>query len=199
VRSVWHCSPSQHTKFTYLVRHDWFKSNRGALAGEPWFVRIQACILYFYATSIYNIGLRLRPVTSQEIRPPNLLFFGGNGSAFLDWMTEFQSWNASPSRSAFSSLFQSVLEAGFGKALGTQLMVLTSTIPKHEVALGLLQPETPLLRDNAVIDPPVGEAFSLERGANAERDATSTLSSDELRSKGIAALRFMRPFPEREI
>jgi hypothetical protein len=193
--------PSHHTKFTYLVRHPWFHERRGVLSAEPWFPAVQACILYFYGALHFNIGLRLRAISGEEVQPPDFIFFGGNGSTYLQWLTEFQPWNSAPARPNFSRLFQGILEVGYGRQLAAPLEVLTSTKPKHEVALGLLEQGIPVAGHQNATDVPVGEEVALRRDSAVLGPflPESTLLSDDLSAVGVPNLRFTRPFAEREI
>jgi hypothetical protein len=203
LRRVIDAYPSHHTKFTYLVRHRWFDEKRGALSGEPWFPAVQACILYFYGAILYNIGIRLRNATSDDgVRPPDLIFFGGNGSSYLNWLTEFQSWNRAGARPAFTKFFQSILEEGYGKELGAPLEILTTSKPKHEVALGLLEPETAIVASNVQLEAPVGEGVFFQQTGGSEAasyGAEDTLPSASLPSTAIPHLRYTKKFNDREI
>jgi hypothetical protein len=200
MRRVLDAYPTQHAKFTYLVRSPWFAQQRAALAGEPWFPSIQACILYFFAAIHYHIGLCLRTAVSADVQPPDFLFYGGNGSGYLHWLTEFLPWNVAPTRPAFSGLLQRVLEEGWGRPLATNLTILTSSRPKHEVALGLLEEEHGIEGDRAPSQPPVGEAIQLgNAGEGIERRPDAMLSSADLQERGVRQLRFSLPLTEREI
>lgn len=196
--------PSHHARFSYLVRQPWFAQRRGELSGEPWFPAVQACILYFFGTIHYNIGLQLRSATASaqgELRPPDLLFFGGNGSGYLHWLTEFRSWNDASSRDAFGGFLQKMLEAGYGKPLGDKLEIRTSSRPKHEVALGLLEDAGSAMTQDVRTEPPVGEAVTLpgDQGATSTYEPEGMLPSAELGERGVARLRYARPFDEWEI
>ena len=198
VKGVIDAYPSHHTKFTYLVRHPWFAGKQGTLSSESWFPQVQACILYFYGAIHYNIGLRLRGVTAGDVRPPDYLFFGGNGSSYLNWLTEFRPWNTSRTREGFTSLFQAMLEAGYGQPLGDTMTLLTSSNPKHEVALGLLTTDSYPAESGIPSSPPLGELVTL--GGDAKEYAPEgALSGVVVSQRGLHNLRHVRPFDEWEI
>jgi hypothetical protein len=202
--------PSFHTKFTYLARLPWFKQNLGTLATAPWFMNVQAAILYFFGANLYNIGLRLRGLDSSQGEPADLVFFGGNGSAYLDWLVEFRPWNSAPINDdkpdptggrKFASVLQSLFEAGLGQPLGHTLKIRASSRPKLEVALGLLATDNYPQYENIVSHPPVGEHLTLPLGGGQAK----SLSPDEALDGGTVAqvgpgrVQHAKPFAEWEI
>jgi hypothetical protein len=197
-RRVLDAYPTNHTKFTYLVKHPWFHQHRPQLSSEPWFPAVQACVLYFYGVIHYNLGLGLRDIPSAGFEAPDYLFFGGNGSSYLNWLTEFQPWNGSPMRAAFSQVFQSLFEAGYGRPLGLTLEVLTSSRPKHEVALGLLEDDVKIKLNPATTEPPVGESISLT-GTSHAYGPGKHLPTSMVAQHGIPKLHFDSAFADREI
>lgn len=197
--------PTNHTKFTYLVRQPAFIKGRAALTGEPWFAAVQACILYFFGAIAYNIGFRLRVLPLDgDVRLPNVIFFGGNGSTFLHWLTEFEPWQESPKLAReFSAVLQNLLEAGYATRLGHRLSVRTSSRPKLEVALGLLNGDAYPDFGNAAGESWVGEDVSLvgdnQRGHPSSYTASTTLSGTMLSQYGISRLKYELPFSRWEI
>src|SRR4051812_4002223 len=68
-------------------------------------------------------------------------------------------------RPAYSQLLQGMFEAGYGKALGHGLSILTSSQPKQEVVLGLLAARDSAPSPATASAPLVGEIVTLTKGS----------------------------------
>jgi hypothetical protein len=205
--------PSDHARFSFLVRQPWFEQQQAGLVHEGWFRGVQASLLYFFGTVLFNIGLRLRRVMDDErakamgVEPPDMLFFGGNGSTYLNWLTNFRPWNRAGLREEFQRALQTLFEAGYGKPLADTLVIHTSSRPKQEVALGLLA-RTDLNRDSrdaqgrpkrpSPSDPPVGEDVRV-RAPDGPRDVPATHQLRGQDARDLGALLYLKPYQEREI
>ncbi|MDB4912402.1 MAG: hypothetical protein JWM95_46 [Gemmatimonadetes bacterium] len=186
--------PSDHARFSYLVRLPWFEEQKGNLAAEPWFADVQACILYFYSSILYNIGLRLRTVNDTGIAPPDMIFFGGNGASYLNWLTQFNPWNSSRLAPAYTEVLRSALERGFGKSVQS-VKIQTSGQPKMEVVLGLLIDGNDDRVTEVDSTSPVGESIVFAGGSRA---AGSQLILADLKGS-LGSLSYTLPFPQWEI
>ncbi|HEX8452773.1 MAG TPA: hypothetical protein VF647_11795 [Longimicrobium sp.] len=194
--------PTEHTRFTYLVRQPWFAEHCGALAGEPWFMSVQACIAYFYSAILYNVGLRLRSLEPSQGSPPDALFFAGNGASYLNWLTQFEHWNQSPLSKPYTRLFQRVLEAGYGQPLPGDLKISSSSKPKQEVVLGLLRDDPFSADDDIPSFQPVGEDVSVpgqDGGETRSLTAPEMLDASALSREQVIELSYSQPFGEWEI
>lgn len=194
--------PSEHTRFTYLVRQPWFASHRGTLGSEPWFIDVQACIAYFFSVIVYNIGLRLRAAPPEGVAPPDILYFAGNGASYLTWLTQFERWNGSVLAPPYTRVFQQMLEAGYGNKLPGSLQILTSSRPKLEVVLGLLAARRRATTDADVpSDQPLGEDVSLptQDGKIREWKRTESLGGAAFGPQQVSALEYTAKVSDWEI
>lgn len=193
---------SSHSKFSYLVKTEWFARHHSDIAAQQWFEQFQCAIFYFYSTLLYYVGLRLRAERLTPDQHPNIVFFGGNGSRFLDWLVAFSDWSTAQKETCLRA-FSAILHAGLAPNEGTamslapRLDVRASASPKHEVAVGLLLAEAGLKIDQSHSGAALGEVVKVGEGdALSAKASTKDASISQERAKD---LKFTAPFAEREI
>jgi hypothetical protein len=186
---------SSHSKFNYLIRTEWFSEHQGDIASQPWFERFQIATFYFFSVILFYVGLQLRGAELSGERLPNIVYVGGNGSRFLDWLTSLTEWSAGEQR-VFSKAFSKMLQAGMATGETVTIEVRASGNPKHEVAVGLLQ-------DGASFDleaPPaavLGEEIRF--GANATRKADESTIGQAITPENYQQVAYIQPLAKREI
>jgi len=121
----------------YLLRSPWYRGD-GALRfrDSPEYGAFRGMVLYFFAAAFYHTGLLLRAVDAAH---PDLrldaVVLAGNGSRFLEWLQ--REWGDAVSN-PFRDVLLSVLAAARGVPQAKAPLVVPSSAPKHEVALGLV-------------------------------------------------------------
>jgi len=192
---------SSHSKFSYLVQTDWFARHHSDIAAQAWFEQFQCAIFYFYSTLLYYVGLRLRAEKLTSEQYPNIVFFGGNGARFLDWLVAFSDWS-SAQKGQYLRAFSEILHTGLapgtrGEALATRLDVRASASPKHEVAVGLLLDPAGLRVEQSHTGAALGEVVVVGEGRAFSAEVSTRDVS--IAQEGAKDLKFTAPFAEREI
>ena len=161
-----------HLAFSYLVGTEWFRKRQADLfTGQAAFHSFQALVLYFFGALFYYLGLSLRslPPAGREIELPVSILVAGNGSRYLDWLTDLI-----PARSGddvFKRTLGHLLAAGAGIQSPDRIpSIVSSSQPKQEVARGLVAQVGPgdLPASTALTTPVVGEAVTLRLGDKGE-------------------------------
>lgn len=192
---------SSHSKFSYLVKTEWFAQHHSDIAAQAWFEQFQCAVFYFYSTLLYYVGLRLRGEISAADQYPNIVFFGGNGARFLDWLVAFSDWSTAQ-KERYLRAFSAILHTGLapGKATPAQpprLDVRVSALPKHEVAVGLLLDTAGLVIEQSHTGAALGEVVKVNEGEPLSAEAsTRDAAIAQERAKDLV---FAAPFEEREI
>ncbi|HEU4560719.1 MAG TPA: hypothetical protein VFS20_22895 [Longimicrobium sp.] len=193
---------SSHSKFSYLVKTEWFARHHSDIAAQAWFEQFQCAVFYFYATLLYYVGLRLRTEKLTPDQHPNIVFFGGNGSRFLDWLVAFSDWT-SAQKGQYLRAFSAILHAGLAPtaekaaAEPPRLDVRASASPKHEVAVGLLLDPAGLKIEQSHTGAALGEVVKVGEGGTLAAEASTRDAS--IAQEGAKDLKFTAPFAEREI
>jgi hypothetical protein len=193
---------SSHSKFSYLVKTAWFERHHSDIAAQAWFEQFQCAIFYFYSTILYYVGLRLRAEKLTPDQHPNIVFFGGNGARFLDWLVAFSDWSTAQKAQylrAFAAILNAGLapEVGTGAASTTRLDVRASASPKHEVAVGLLLDQGGLSIEQSHTGAALGEVVNV--GVGSALNAESSTRDASIAQERAKDLKFTAPFEEREI
>jgi hypothetical protein len=199
---------SSHSKFSYLVKTEWFARHHSDIAAQAWFEQFQCAVFYFYATLLYYVGLRLRAEKLAAEQHPNIVFFGGNGARFLDWLVAFSDWSTAQ-KGRYLRAFSAILHAGLAPEAGRtaetgspageppRLDVRASAHPKHEVAVGLLLDPAELRIEQSHTGAALGEGVKVGDGKALNAEASTREAAIALeRAKDLV---FTAPFAEREI
>jgi hypothetical protein len=168
-----------HLAFSYLVGTRWFAEGEAAqFAAQPAFQSFQLVVLYFFGALFHYLGLSFRSLGESQV--PHAVVLGGNGSRYLDWLTNLKAANPN---SIFRTALARVLVTAAGAAEERAPVIEISSHPKAEVASGLAAKThtLPLDEAGAVRTPLVGEAVSLGLAGGARSfEPISRFSSDDL-------------------
>lgn len=164
----------------YLLRSPWYRAD-GALRfrESPEYGAFRGAVLYFFAAAFHYTGLLLRALdaTHPDLRV-DAVVLAGNGSRFLEWLQ--REWGETVSN-PFRDALLSVLSAARGVPQAKAPLVVPSSVPKHEVALGLVAgvDATKLKVAPHARNSVVGESVRIERdgGEPARYAATSRIAS----------------------
>jgi len=129
-----------HLAFSYLMRTPWFASGKAALfRATPEFRAFQGMVFYFFAALFHYVGLSFRGLPPVEgsggPRVPGTVTLAGNGSQYLDWLSDLRPGTpGDPFRAALADIL--LRAAGAPRASAVEVRV--SQTPKQEVARGLV-------------------------------------------------------------
>jgi hypothetical protein len=130
-----------HLAFSYLVTTKWFGSGRASVfTDNPAYLHFQACVFYFFGALAHYTGLSVRTEHGAP-RVPIAVYLGGNGSRYLDWLTDFA---RKPEQDRFKRALGTLLLNAAGAPADMKLPeIRLSEHPKREVALGLVAKADP--------------------------------------------------------
>lgn len=178
-----------HLAFSYLVGTEWFRSHGMQFTPERAFQGFQGAVLYFFGALFYYLGLSLRALPRTDggtgARLPQKVVLGGNGSRYLEWLTDLRPVKADD---GFRQVLGALLAAGArvegGGGNGVTRIELSDT-PKQEVARGLVAKVnlTSLREESAIEASVVGESVTLQSAGTGDAKtltATDRVTNDEL-------------------
>ena len=182
-----------HLAFSYLLQTRWFRAHGQQFTGDDACHRFQAMVFYFFGSLFYHVGLTLRGAPGEtESRVPYLVMLAGNGSQYLNWLTDL---SPAPRGSAFHLALARLLLRGMNAPDGTAPPRVDLTqVPKREVALGLVAavPTGQLREEQGAHEPVAGEAITAQLASDAaprSLDATSRFAPhDLLQADQVASL-----------
>jgi hypothetical protein len=165
-----------HLAFSYALSTSAFGSQGRRFVSEPSFAGFQGQILYFYSALFYYVGLTIRDLRDKKrislTELPGTVIVAGNGSKYLDWLTEMKP----SSDSAFLPFLARMLAAG-ARATDQKLpRISVSDVQKLEVGLGLVAevPPSDLDLSGAIGESLVGENLQFRFDQAGTRDLSST-------------------------
>jgi hypothetical protein len=168
-----------HLGFSYLVGTRWFADGEAAqFTANPAFRSFQLMVFYCFGALFHYLGLSFRGQAPDQV--PHAVVLGGNGSRYLDWLTNFKTARTdSIFRKALGDLLLSASEVDSADPIIIEL----STQPKAEVAGGLAAKHdiAELVETGTARTPVVGESVVLPFNAGTR----SFAPADRLRAEDI--------------